>query len=270
MHTKTLVGLPTLLTAPSEKYSGASMNLYYAQAWGLLDFLAKTPPYDQALPKFYKAIKSDVDGLTAFKQAFGDDLVQLDAQWRSYLWSLGGVPAGWHDLFNGQSIDEWTVHEGGAWTIDDRAIVGRGDENYNYLIKSELPYTAMSIRLEVQIDRGTTGLILGNNFHGEYPYYYLIDLARDQVTLRRAYSATRISTLQEAQPHLPEDEWVPVVITVANRRLKVTVNEQPVFDVPEDRERRYSLFGVYLYQGAARFRNLGIKSELPTPPAAPR
>jgi hypothetical protein len=43
-----------------------------------------------------------------------------------------------------------------------------------------------------------------------------------------------------------------------------------VFDEPETRDRRYSLFGVYLYQGSARFRNLSVRSELPTPPAAPR
>lgn len=269
LNTKTLVGLPTLLTAPSEKYSGVSMNLYYAQAWGLLDFLVKTAPYNASFPKFYRAIKNDVDGLTAFKQAFGEDVGRIDTEWRSYLWSLGAVPAGWRELFNNASIDEWTAHEGGSWTVEDRAIVGRGDENYNYLIKSELPYVAYTLRLEVQIDRGTTGLILGNNFHGEYPYYYLIDLSRDQVTLRRAYSATRISTLKEAQPHLPEDEWVPVVITVANRRLRISVNEQVVFDEPEERERRYSLFGVYLYQGSARFRGMSIRSETPTPPAAP-
>ncbi len=270
LNTKSLNHLTSLLTAPSENYSGTSMNLYYAQAWGLLDFLVKTTPYDVAFPKFYRAIRNDVDGLTAFRQAFGDDLNRIDAEWRSYLWGLAAIPSGWRELFNGLSIDEWTVHEGGSWTVEDRAIVGRGDENYNYLIKSELPYGAFTLRVDVQIERGTTGLILGNNYHGEYPYYYLIDLSRDQVTLRRAKSATHISTVEEAQPHLPQDEWVTVAVTVSGRRLVVKVNDQMVFDEPETRDRRYSLFGVYLYQGSARFRNLSVRSELPTPPAAPR
>ncbi len=270
LDTGTLVSLRSLLTAPSERYSGTSMNLYYAQAWGLVDFLVKTKPYDEAFPKFYRAIRTDVDGLTAFKQAFGDDLDKLDAEWRAHLWSLGGIPAGWNPLFNGVNIDEWTVHEGGSWTTMDQAIVGRGDENYNYLIRSDLPHTAFSLRADVLIERGTTGLILGNNFHGEYPYYYLIDLSRDHVTLRRAYSATRIATLREAQPHLPEDEWVPLLISVVDRRIQVRVNDQLVFEERDDRDRRYSLFGAYLYQGSARFRGIAVKSELPTPPAAPR
>ena len=268
LHTGTFVGLDELLAAPSERYSGSSMNLYYAEAWGLVDFLVKNEPYRDAIPRFYSAIKADADGLASFKRFFGEDLTDLDRRWRAHLWSLGAIPDGWQSLFNGKSVDDWTVHEGGRWTVTDGHIRGVGDVNYNYLIKSELPYTAFTFTLEVKLEEGTTGVILGNNYHGEYPYYYLIDLARDQVTLRRSYSATRITTLKETQPHVPVDEWIPVTVTVSGDRLKVWVNGQSVLDEKEDRE-RFSLFGVYLYQGKARFRNLKLRKELHTPPAAP-
>ena len=266
LATNTFVGLQELLAAPSEKYSGASMNLYYAEAWGLIDFLARNQPYKDALPRFFAAIKADADGIASFKRFFGEDLIDLDRRLRAHLWSLGTIPNGWQVLFNGLSIDDWTVHEGGNWFVSNNAIQGIGDENYNYLIRSELPYTAFTLALEVYLEEGTTGIILGNNFHGEYPYYYLIDLARDQVTLRRSYSATRITTLKEIQPHLPEGQWLPVTVTVVGNRLKVWVNGQPVLDEPEDRE-RYSLFGTYLYQGKARFRKVRLRKESPIPPA---
>jgi len=268
LHTGTFVGLADLLSAPSEKYSGQSMNLYYAEAWGLVDFLVKNEPYNKALPRFYAAIKADADGRASFERFFGDDIRDLDRRWRAHLWSLGSIPDGWQPLFNGQSIDDWTIHEGGRWSVNNESIHGVGDENYNYLIKSELPYTAFTFTLEVKLEQGTTGIILGNNIHGEYPYYYLIDLARNQVTLRRSYSATRITTLKETQPHVPEGEWLPVTVTVMNDRLRVWVNGQPVLDEPEDRE-SFSLFGVYLYQGEARFRKLSLRKESPIPPAAP-
>jgi hypothetical protein len=268
LATDTFVSLPELLVAPSERYSGASMNLYYAQAWGLVDFLVRNEPYSRELARFYAAVKAEADGLASFKHHFGQDLETLDRRWRSHLWSLGAIADGWRSLFNGQSIDDWTVHEGGDWKVRNGVVRGRGDDNYNYLIKSELPYTAFTFTLEVMIDEGTTGVILGNNFHGEYPYYYLIDLARDQVTLRRSYSATRITTLRETQPHVPEREWLPVTVTVMHGRLKVWINGQPVLDEPEDRD-RFSLFGVYLYQGKAKFRNLRLRKESPIPPAAP-
>ena len=269
LSTGSFVSLKDLLTAPSDRYSGASMNLYYAEAWGLVDFLVRNEPYNEALPRFYAAIKADADGLASFKRFFGADLDDLDRRWRAHLWSLGAIIDGWQTLFNGYSIDDWTVHEGGHWTVGQRSIRGTGDENYNYLIKSELPYTAFTFSLEVKLVEGTTGVILGNNYHGEYPYYYLIDLARDQVTLRRSYSATRITTLKEAQPHVPEGQWIPMTVTVQNNRLKVWVNGQPVLDEAEDRD-RYSLFGVYLYQGKAEFRNLRLRKESPIPPAAPK
>jgi hypothetical protein len=269
LHSGTFVGLADLLSAPSEKYSGASMNLYYAEAWGLVDFLIKNEPYNTNLGRFYAAIKADADGRASFERFFGSDIADLDRRWRAHLWSLGSIPDGYQTLFNGKSIDDWTIHEGGTWTVTkDGAIHGKGDENYNYLIKSELPYTAFTLEMEVKLESGTTGIILGNNYHGEYPYHYLIDLARDQVTLRRSYSATRITTLKETQPHVPEGQWLPVTITVRNDRLQVWVNGQSALDEPEDRQ-RYSLFGVYLYQGHAGFRNVRLRKESPIPPAAP-
>jgi len=262
------IGLKQLLTAPSEKYSGITMNLYYAEAWGLIDFLTRTPPYREQLGRFYAAIKADADGLASFKRFFGDDLDSLERRWKAHLWSLGTLADGWNALFNGAAIDDWTVHEGGRWAVVNGHIAGSGDENYNYLIKSELPYTAFTLSLNVLIEQGTTGIILGNNYHGEYPYYYLIDLSRDQVTLRRSYSATRINTLKETQPDVPENQWLPVTVEVTAGRLRVWVNGQPVLDEQENRD-RYSLFGVYLYQGKARFKDIKLRKESPVPPAAP-
>ncbi len=268
LATGSFVGLDDLLVAPSERYSGASMNLYYAEAWGLVDFLAKNEPYNKALPKFYAAIKGDADGLASFKKLFGEDLEDLDRRFRAHLWQMGSIPEGFQPLFAGHSIDDWTVHEGGDWSVKDGAIVGAGDENYNYLIKSELPYSAFTLSMDVKVVSGTAGIILGNNFHGEYPYYYLVDLARDQVTLRRSHSATRIVTMKEAEPHLPEGQWVPVTVQVLGGRLRIWVNGQAVLDEPEDKE-RYSLFGMYLYQGRAQFREVKLRKESPIPPAAP-
>ena len=33
---------------------------------------------------------------------------------------------------------------------------------------------SFSFELDILIEKGMAGLILGNNYHGEYPYYYLI------------------------------------------------------------------------------------------------
>jgi len=210
-----------------------------------------------------------LDGMAAFTRSFGSDLEDLERRWRAHLWSLGAVADGWQSLFNGQGIDMWTVHEGGRWQVKGGVIDGVGDENYNYLIRSELPLTAFTFDLEMKVMNGTTGLILGNNFHGEYPYYYLVDISKDHVTLRRSYSATRIATIKEIRPLFPEKQWLPVSVQLLNDRLKVWVNGQLVLNEVEDKD-RYSLFGVYLYQGHAQFRNIRIRKESPVPPAAPK
>jgi len=268
LHTKSFVSLPKMLTALSDRYSGATMNLYYAEAWGLMDFLVHHERYRKALPRFFAAIKAGRDGYEAFQEHFSSDLTDLNKRWEAHLWSLGAISEGWQDLFDGQSIDGWTIHEGGQWSIQRGQIDGRGNENYNYLIRSELPRTSFTFSLDIRLEEGTAGVILGNNYHDEYPYYYLIDIAHNQVTLRRAFSATKITTVRDEHPHIPSKNWLPVSVSVANDRLRVWVNGQLVIDEPEHKD-RYSLFGVYLYQGRARFRNLRIRNEPPIPPAAP-
>jgi len=268
LATDTLVDLPQLLKAQADRYSGSTMNLYYAEAWGLMDFLIHHKKHRKSLPNFFLDIKNGTDGIKAFKKHFSNDLTDLNRRWRTHLWSLGTVANGWKDLFDGRSIDNWTIHEGGLWTVRDGQINGTGNDSYNYLIRSELPRKSFMLSLEMKLLQGTAGIILGNNDHLEYPYYYLIDIAKNQATLRRAHSATQIRTLRNVQPHIPIDTWIPVSVRVANGRLQIWINGQPVMDEAENKD-LYSLFGVYLYRGRAQFRNLRLRKESPVHPAAP-
>lgn len=254
------IDLPALLKAPAERFSGASMNIYYAEAWGLLQFLLASPAYRPKVAQFFKKIRASEDGLVAFKGCFGDDLVALDAEWKAHIYQLAQAPAGTVPLFSGSSIDDWTIHEGGHWKAGGGEIAGQGDRNYNYLIKSELPVTNFSYELDVRLHRGTAGLILGNNFHGEYPYYYLIEVARDVVMVRRAWSASQIEPVIQAYADIPTDEWVRVRAQIADRVLRLFVGGREVLQTRVDRE-RFSLFGLYLYRAKVEFRNIILQRD---------
>ncbi|MSP91624.1 MAG: DUF1080 domain-containing protein [Myxococcales bacterium] len=256
------IDLVGLLRAPPDRFSGVSMNIYYAESWGLLDHLLASPVTRGRVPLFFRKIRSGEDGLQAFKTCFGEDLGLIDAAWRAHIYAKTRPPAGWVPLFSGESIDDWTVHEGGQWKAAAGEISGAGDRNYNYLIKSEIPMTDFAYELELNIQRGTAGLILGNNFHGEYPYYYLIDVARDAVMLRRAYSSSQIEPVIQAWAEVPLGEWVRLRVTVIDRVLRLHVGGREVLQARVDRE-RYSLFGLYLYRARVRFRGLQLRRELP-------
>ena len=273
MANRAFIDLPTLLKAPAERFSGPSMNIYYAESWGLLDFLLSSPATRPKVAQFFKKIKSGEDGLGAFRSCFGDNLIALDSAWRSYLSEKAKVGPGTVQLFSGETIDDWTIHEGGQWKAGGGEISGQGDRNYNYLIKSELPSSEFTYQLDVNLSRGTAGLILGNNFHGEYPYYYLIEIARDVVMVRRAWSASHIEPVIQAYAELPPSTWVQVRATVQDRVLRLTIGGREVLQTRVDRE-RYSLFGLYLYRAKVRFRNISLLREAATPawsslPAAP-
>ncbi len=254
------IDLASLLGAPAARFSGQSMNIFYAESWGLVAYIASHPIHSTRLPLFFQRIRAGEDGVAAFKACFGEDLAAFEASWRGFIDRAVEADRGWTSLFAGHSIDDWTVHEGGDWHVELGDIVGTGERNYNYLIKSEIPRHDFVYELDLLLERGTVGLILGNNYHGEYPYYYLIDVARDAVMLRRSYSATRIEPVKQAFAELPIGRWVRVQVRYVDRVLRVLVAGREVLTAQGDRD-SYSLFGLYLYHAKARFRNIRLKSE---------
>lgn len=255
------VDLPTLLRAPASGFSGTSMNIFYAESWGLVDYLVGHPIYASKIPLFFRKVRSGEGGLAAFKACFGNDLPAFEASWRAHIRKAVQPPRSvW--LFSGDSIDDWTIHEGGRWKVRHKQIAGSGDRNYNYLIKSEVPLRNFGYELDILIERGTAGLILGNNYHGEYPYYYLVDMARDAVMLRRSYTATRIEPVRQAFADVALGKWVHLDVRVVDRTITISVNGRRVLHARSDRD-SYSLFGLYLYHAKARFKNVRLRREIP-------
>lgn len=268
LETGTFVGLRSLLRSPPDRYSGDSMNIYYAASWGLVSFLAHHPTHAERLPLYLMRLRSGHDGMDAFSELFGPDLDTLDAEWRAWVGRQSLPVPGPVALFDGRGIEEWTIHEGGGWRVEDGAIRAEGTSSYNYLIRSELPHRLFTVKLRLRLEKGTAGLILGNNFHGEYPYYYLVDFAANRVAVRRSFSATHIDVVRSAPERIRLGEWVDVTVRVTADRLQVSVDGRQVLDVPEDRD-RYSLFGLYLYHARASFKDIVLTPE-PFRPTGPR
>ena len=273
LHHGTFIELAELVRASAERFSGAAMNIYYAESWGLLDFLTHAPRHQGQIAQYFERIHAGEDGIDAFKAVFGQDLVSLDAEWRLYLRERARPLTDDIQLFNGQSVDDWAVHEGGQWQVVGGEIQAVGNSNHNYLIKSELPVGDFAYDLDVNLTRGTAGLILGNNYHAEYPYYFLIDVSRDAVLLRRASSASLLEPLLQAWADIPLGKWRHLQVSVIDHVLRVTVAGREALSMRVDRE-RFSLFGVHVSQARARFRNLVVHQQHPplasqTPIATP-
>ena len=57
------IDLPTVVRAPTERFSGASMNIYYAESWGLLEYLLSSPIHKTRVPLFFRKIRGGEDGV---------------------------------------------------------------------------------------------------------------------------------------------------------------------------------------------------------------
>lgn len=260
----TFIDLQTLLQTPNERYSSDMMNVYYAESWGLIHFLANSPSHRLQLPEFFSRIRQGEDGVVAFKRSFGNDIAALDVSWRTYIAKIAQPATGWVPLFNGISIDDWTVHEGGQWKVSNGTIAASagGDQQNDYLIKSEVPMKNFAYEMDLQLTKGTTGLVLGNNSNDEYPYYYLIDVARDAISLRRVDSAHRISLMDRAPTDIPQGEWVRLRAQVINHTLTLSIGGKEELTAQVDRK-QFSLFGLYLDKAQAQFRNIQVRNEDP-------
>lgn len=257
LHNDALLDLQTLLRAPPERFSGASMNFYYASAWGLVDLLLSSPKWRAEVPRFFARIKAGEDGIAAFRACFGSSDRAIEAAWRARIAELSAVQPGQVHLFDGKHVWDWTVHEGGNWRAQHGEITGHGDNAYNYLIKADVPLSALTLQVDVQLARGTAGLILGNHDHREYPYHYLIDISKDAVLLRRAWSATRIEPVIQAWADVPLGKWIRVSVDVQDGVLRVALDGREVLSTRADRP-RLSMFGLFLYKANVKFRNVTL------------
>jgi len=257
MDTKTMVSLRALLNSSPSAYNGERMNMYYAASWGLTRFLIEHEEYAKRLPRFVEALREGEAGLTAFEENFGKDLEKLEDSWIRWLQEVGKPSDALTALSNGRTIDEWAIHEGGIWWVEDAAIHGESDGSYNYLIRSTFPRESFRLHLQTRLDSGSAGIVLGNNFHGEYPYYFLIDIESHRISVRESHSPTRLTTIATSPIDLPRSQWRNFDVEVHDGRLRVSMEGEVLIDVPEERI-RYSIVGLYLSGGKAQFRDLLI------------
>ena len=110
--------------------------------------------------------------------------------------------------------------------------------------------------------------MLGNNFHGEYPYYYLIEFSPNHVAIRQSHSPTKLETIAKADASLDPGQWLNVDVEVRDGHLQVSV-ENTIQLKAEQTHPLYSIIGLYLFDATAQFRDILIGAP-PVRPAAPR
>lgn len=251
-----LMPLAKVLRARAADFSGAHMDLWYAQAWGLVDLLLAEPDLRGRVPVWVERLRNGEHGVAAFLAVFGDDLGALQARFQRRIGRLAASAPHAMALLAGPGLDAWTVHEGGEWRLEGATLSGRGQSGWNYLTRSVPPVQAFSLDFEVEhAGGGSLGLVLGHHGVGAYPYHTIVELGRGSASLRHIRAADRLTREVEGVAMLRPEGYTPVRLELRHGVLSVWVDGRHVLSARPGRPVA-SLVGLYVQEGSARFRGL--------------
>ncbi|MCB9728150.1 MAG: hypothetical protein H6746_06690 [Deltaproteobacteria bacterium] len=256
LETRRLIPMALLLRARAGDFSGGSMDLWYAQAWGLVDLLLAEADLRGRVPVWVQRLRDGENGVAAFLAVFGPDLDRLQARFERRIGRLAASSPRPMDLLGPGGLDAWTMHEGGDWRVDGDDIVGRSTGGWNYLTRAIPPVQAFALELEVRLSgEGSLGLVLGHHGVGAYPYHTIVDLGGGRASLRHIRTPERLTRRVEGPAPLREDGYTPVRVELRHGVLSVWVDGRHVLSARPGRPVA-SLVGLYVQEGTARFRGL--------------
>ncbi|MEZ4268905.1 MAG: hypothetical protein R3F39_21320 [Myxococcota bacterium] len=256
LERRRLMPLAQLLRGRAADFSGASMDLWYAQAWGLVDLLLAESDLRGRVPVWVKRLRDGEHGVAAFLAVFGPDLDGLQARFERRIGRLAASAPHPMALVGDSGLDPWTVHEGGDWRIEGSSLVGRGAGGWNYLTRAVPPVQAFALNFEVQqTGEGSLGLVFGHHGVSSYPYHTIVDFGRGTASLRHIRTAQQLTREVESPAALRAEGYTPVRVELRHGVLSVWVDGRHVLSARPGRPVA-SLVGLYVQDGSARFRGL--------------
>ena len=176
---------------------------------------------------------------------------------------------GWTSLFDGKSLNGWTPHGGGVWSVEEGMIVGvTGTEAYGWLC-SEKTYGDFILECEAKVEgTGNSGVQVRSHIDAKgLMTGYQFDLDRTRPSTGRLYDEARRKLLQdvplrpEARTALKVDDWNALRFECVGDRLRSSVNGVPIVDYrdPLDLD---GILALQVHSGKGtkvRWRNLRIK-----------
>jgi hypothetical protein len=174
---------------------------------------------------------------------------------------------GWQSLFDGKTLGDWQPNERPEnWTVEDGAIVGRGERSHLYF-KGE-QFKNFEFQADVMINEGgNSGIYLHIEHHPEGWFFdgHEVQINNSHEDPVRTGSLWGVVKLYESP--VKDNEWFTVHIRVQDQNIVVRVNDKIVVDYTEPEgikgPRRLSEGYFALQQhdpgSTVRFRDIRVK-----------
>ena len=175
-------------------------------------------------------------------------------------------------LWDGETFDGWHQLDGGMWTIEDGAIVGRStedEEEYGLLI-TDARYDDFTVRLQFKAVSGNSGFYIRarevggtvgvNGFQAE------IDATRDVGGIYETGGRGWVDQPDSAEvaSYFKPGEWNDMTIEAEGRNVTVYVNGIKSAEITNDPSPTEGHFALQLHAGQdmeVRMRNVEVRGE---------
>ncbi len=173
----------------------------------------------------------------------------------------------WQSLFDHKTLDGWQPNERPEnWTIEDGAIVGRGERSHLYYQREQ--FKNFEFQAEVMINEGgNSGIYLHIDHHPEGWFFdgHEVQINNSHADPVRTGSLWGVVKLYDTP--VKDNEWFTVHVMVKDQNIVVKVNGKIVVDYTEPEgvpgPRRLNKGYIALQQhdpgSSVRFRNIKIK-----------
>jgi len=174
-------------------------------------------------------------------------------------------------IFNGKNLDGWTKIEGGEWSIEEGALVGRQGRNWSTnpeksgsWLSTAREYTDFRLELQFTIAKGTNSGILFRSSHEKNPSFTGYEMQIHDSPGRPPSKNGPCSIYAVVAPTKnairPAGQWNTVTIVAQGPKIVIEVNGERTIDTELQRSMR-GYIGLQNHddRSEVRFRNIRLQ-----------
>jgi len=169
--------------------------------------------------------------------------------------------AGWTRIFDGKTLKDWKATERPeAWTVEEGAIVGRGERSHLFYMGQEC--VDCEFKAEVKLNHeGNSGMYFRAQFGTGWPNGYEAQVNNSHRDPKRTGSLYNFVNVLEQL--VPDDTWWTQHIIVKGNHIVIKVNDKIVVDYVDQKnthQRGYVAFQQHNLGSEVRYRNVMMRT----------
>ena len=190
---------------------------------------------------------------------------------RDLLLRIREQQAGCQPIFNGKDLEGWVVVEGGEWTVEDGALVGRNGRNWSTnpevtgsWLRTEKEYGDFRLELQYTISEQSNSGVFFRSAAEKNPAFtgyemQIFDAAGAAPSKQGTSGIYDIAAPTENRVR-PAGQWNTVTIIAKGRQIAIEMNGARVVDAELDRSTRgYIGLQNHDERAVVKFRNIRLE-----------